>query len=69
MEVLHGDAGGAAELWLLLHWSVPVPDDQVSGRLTPDWLRVRSGMLINLLNQVDQAAHQHGSCHRPRARV
>lgn len=38
LEVLHGDAGGAAELGLILHWSVPVQDDQVSCQLSPDWL-------------------------------
>lgn len=30
MEVLHGNAGGNAELWVVLHWPVPVSHDQVT---------------------------------------
>lgn len=35
LEVLHGDTGGAAELWLILHRSVPVTYDQVSVCVSP----------------------------------
>lgn len=33
LEVLHGDTGGAAELWVVLYWTVPVPHDQVTSEL------------------------------------
>lgn len=37
MEVLDGNAGGAAELRLLLHRSVSVQDDQVTTTALSDW--------------------------------
>lgn len=33
LEVLHVHTGGSAELGLVLNWSVPVQDDQVSSQL------------------------------------
>lgn len=39
LEILHGDTGGDAELWVVLHWPVPVPYDQVTTELFL-WLAV-----------------------------